>query len=393
MLGFNWIDLIILLSLVGAAWLGWRNGFITQLLVIGAFFSTLFLTGWLFPRLLPIHDRTLQTLIVGNLVLLTAVYAAVRGYDLGRHVNHSLKTRTRLYSLERHSFGPLLSMTALLIIIWLFAAGIGRLPFAGLSNSANDAWIVQQLDTHLPPIPAVFARFDGTVDPNSPPRIFEKINSQVNLVSTPALTGQLQAVASQADASTVRVTSFGCGGLVSGSGFVAAPDLVMTNAHVVAGVRKPVIKTTTGSFRAVPVVFDPNLDLAVLRVPGLNLRPLQLASSDVSDGTQLAVLGYPKGNYAAVPGVVRNDMAIFDRNIYDVGVFGRQVYEVQTRVDDGSSGSPLILANGQVAGVIFAKSNTLDDYAYALTSSRLMGRLHQAEASSQRVSTGVCLAN
>ncbi|MDB5171080.1 MAG: serine protease [Candidatus Saccharibacteria bacterium] len=383
---FNWIDLIIVALLVGAAIQGIRAGLV-EFFVVGGFFTGLFLGGWLFPHLLPIDDRTLLTLVNVNLVLLLATFAAVKGYDIGRKLLSISKSKRKIHKAES-GIGMMLGVVAVLIIVWLLGAMIGRLPFEGFSNSTNDAYIVHTLDRHLPTIPAVFAKFNRLVDPNSPPQLFAAPPTS----SRPHTPSDFELAAAKAAPATVRITSFGCGGLVTGSGFVVGPNLIATNAHVIAGVKRPIIKYNNHSYEGVPVLFNPNLDFAILRVKNLNVSPLQLVTENIKPGTTVAVLGYPGGNYTAVPGVMRNDLQVFGRNIYDVGVIGRNVYEIETHVAEGSSGGPVVLPDGRVAGIMFAKYDLSDNYGYALTSQHLLANVNTALHATNRVSTGVCMA-
>lgn len=385
---FNWIDGVALLLVIAAAYIGKHLGLTKQLFVTAGFFGGLFLAGWLFPHLLPIHDRTILTLVNGNLVLLFALYAAVRSFDLSRRFHLSLKN-SRLAWVES-ALGIGVGIVGMLLTVWLLAATIGRLPFAGFSNSADDAYIVQTLDHHLPAVPAVLAEFNRLVDANTSPQIFVQTGSPAG-TALPSLQ-PLQAAINRATLSTVRITSFGCGGIVSGSGFVVGPDLVATNAHVIAGVHRPIIKAAGRSLAGTPVLFDTRLDFALLHVPGLGLRPLPLAIRDVAVGTPVAVLGFPDGNFAVASGVIRNNFTVFGRNIYDEGVVGRDTYEVQTAVDYGSSGGPMIVRSGEVAGVMFAKSNDVSGYGYAFSTVSLSVAIQRTEQSSRSVSTGTCLA-
>ena len=355
MFGFNWIDIIIVGLLVGAVVGGIRIGFLMQIGVIASFFSVLFLGGWLWPHILPIEDRTLLTLVNANLVLIGATYAGVRGFDLGAYAHRELrKTQLRKLKPIEAWLGVIPSVAAVLIFIWLLTAMISRLPFEGFSNSTSDALIVQKLDQNLPPVPSVFATFNHVVDPNSPPQIFAEPKPQTSFNFS---TGEVQQATAKAEASIVRITSFGCGGLVSGSGFAIGPNLVATNGHVVAGVKRPIVKYDNHSFEAVPVLFNANLDFAILRIQNkvhnFNAPPLKLAKESIDLNTSVAVLGYPGGDYTAVPGIIRNDLTLFGRNIYNIGFFGRDVYEVQASAEEGGSGGPIVLADGRVAGVLF----------------------------------------
>lgn len=389
MAGFNWIDVVIILLLAGSIYYGIRIGFLTLLLILCGFFGGLFLGGWVFPHLLPIHDHTLLTIINGNLVFIFAVFLAFLGYDLGRRVHVSLTLRGGSAHKLEAGAGVTLSLGSALIAVWLIAAGIGTLPFAGLSNSANDAYFVQTLDRHLPSVPAVFEEFNKLLDPNATPKVYVK-ESPNSSIGEAALLPATPEVAN-AGQSVVRITSFGCGGVVSGSGFAVAPDLIATDAHVIAGVKRPIVKYGTQSYEGVPILFDANLDFAVLKVNKLKAAPLTIASNNVSTGTDVYAIGYPKSIYTISPGIVRNNLQIIGPNIYGVGDISRSVYEIQTNIDDGNSGGPVVLPNGQVAGIIFSKSDTLD-YGYAVTSPSLLSEVKKAGESQNRVGTGVCFA-
>jgi S1-C subfamily serine protease len=387
MVGANWIDLVILLLLAGAVYYGRRLGFLTVTGTIVGFFAGLLVGGALFPHLIPLHDRTIRTIINGNLVLCTAIYGAVKGNDFGRRGHRKLLPGV-IRRFETLS-GSLVIIASVLALAWLLAAMVGRLPFAGLSNSVDDALIIQSLDRHLPPAPAVFASFNHEVSGNNSPLLFE------NQPSAPgaAVGGSAaQVFPPPVPSSTVRITSFGCGGIVSGSGFVVAPELVMTNAHVVAGVKRPIIKAAGRSYEGVPVFFDQNLDVAILRVRQINLPPVSFDTRD-NTGESVLTAGYPNGNFSERAGVLRSNFILYGRNIYDIGVIGRDIYEIQVQSDEGSSGSPVLSGSGKVVGMLFAKSEIVDGYSYALTAKSLQPSLQRAQRTHTRVSTGSCLAS
>jgi S1-C subfamily serine protease len=285
--------------------------------------------------------------------------------------------------------GITLSLGSAVVIVWLIAAGIGSLPFVGFSNSVNNANIIQFLDSHLPAAPSVFEVFSKMVDPNTPPQIFTKAipNSSIGSTVIPSATTKDEIQAGQ---SVVRITSFGCGGIVDGSGFVVAPDLIATSAHVIAGVQKPTIKYGSHSISATPVVFDPNLDFAVLRVNGLHIRPLPLYSASITSGAPVDVIGYPGSIFTVSPGVVQKSQQISGTNLYGLGTIVRNVYIVRASVKKGNSGGPVVTSNGYVIGIIFARLKTNGQYAYALTASSISAEVNQAKKISGHIGTGVC---
>jgi S1-C subfamily serine protease len=181
--------------------------------------------------------------------------------------------------------------------------------------------------------------------------------------------------------------------VLSGSGFVAAPGLVITNAHVVAGIRHPTVVTRNGTRAATAALFDPNLDIAVLRVSGISAAPLNLVSGSVPRGTKSVVLGYPLGGpFDAEPAVVLARIVAVGRNIYSSRVTTRVVYEVESKVRPGNSGGPLVLPNGSVAGVVFSRSTRNNDIGFTLTSEDAAQKLAAAQRQTSVVSTGACAA-
>jgi len=394
MLGFNWVDGIVVVFLAITVAAGLRAGVVSQLFVITGFFVSLFICGWLFPYVVRFHDPTLRTAVNAILVLLTSAYAGVRSLDLGQKVHWSfrlgrLKKDHKLETAET-MLGALPSLAAGLALVWLLGVAIGRLPFVGLSNSVNDAKIVQLLTQSLPPVPAVFAEFDRQVDPNAQPYIFVQSKPQVSFNYDPEA---VHLAAAKATASVVRITSFSCGSIVGGSGFVIAPGLVATDAHVIAGSRRPIIKYNNSSYEGVPVYFNALLDLAILRVPALPAPALQLAPKSIDLNTTVAVLGFPGGNYQVAPGIIRDTRATAGTNIYDLGKFDRGIYLVQAQVDYGNSGGPLVTSSGMVAGIVFSKSTTVSNIAYVLASAHITTALQRVKASTARVSTGACVVN
>jgi S1-C subfamily serine protease len=390
--GLNWVDAVIILFVLLMAAEGLRIGFLSQIFAITGFFAVLFLAGQLFPHLLPIHDQTARTIVNGTLVLLAATFAGIGGADIGQDIHWSFRIG-RL--VGRHNFetaetilGGLPSAIASLILVWLLAVTVGQLPFAGFSNSVSDALIVQQLTRALPAAPAVFAKFNRNINPNAQPYVFIQPKPQPNFSYSAK---EFQTAKAWAAASLVRITSFSCGGITSGSGFAVSKDLVATNAHVVAGSKRPIIKYKGGSYEGIPIYFDANIDLAIMRVQRLNATPLPLFDGVAPLNSTAAVAGYPSNNYRVVPGIIRDTLAVDARSIYDQGLFGRGVYVVQASTAEGSSGGPVILPDGQAIGVIFSKSNDIPNTAYALNSSLVTPALDKAGSSHIRVGTGACI--
>ena len=180
-----------------------------------------------------------------------------------------------------------------------------------------------------------------------------------------------------------RSWPLGCGEEQEGSGFVVAHDLVVTNAHVVAGTNSITVVDAAGMAHTdvSVLLFDPEFDLAVLRVPGLPGPALSLDPNLVGRGAKAVVLGYPEGGPFAVDRAgVRSEILATGLDIYGEQPTVRAVYVVQAIVRPGNSGGPLVEPNGLVIGVVFSRSPTNFDIGYALASPGVIQRVHRAEA-------------
>jgi S1-C subfamily serine protease len=158
-----------------------------------------------------------------------------------------------------------------------------------------------------------------------------------------------------ASGSVVHVLGTACGLNVSGSGWVAGPDLVVTNAHVIAGEGDTTVTTRDGSeLDATPVAYRPDDDVAVLRVDGLSLPALPLAPKPES-GTVAAVLGFPgSGDFSAVPARLGTTGEVTSENSYGDGPIQRTMTSFRGDVISGNSGGPLVDGDGRVQTTVFA---------------------------------------
>jgi hypothetical protein len=159
----------------------------------------------------------------------------------------------------------------------------------------------------------------------------------------------------RASQSVVRVTGIACGLGVEGSGWVVRPELVVTNAHVVAGIRNPRVDTLSEkAFSASVVAFDETNDLAVLRVPGLGARPLPIAPPD--RGAAVALVGYPlNGPLARAPARLGGTAKVLSRDAYGRGPITRLVTGIRGSVKPGNSGGPGVDAQGRVRTTVFGR--------------------------------------
>jgi S1-C subfamily serine protease len=312
---------------------------------------------------------------------------------VGEYVGIQLKYRALPKKLHKadNGLGSMLSAVSLLIAVWLIAYVVNGASASAPRKIVHDSRIINQLNRTLPSAPKVIAQLGHLIDPNGFPDVFignEPVpRTPVNLPSLGDLAG---AVKADRD-SVVRIKGQGCGGIVSGSGFVVGSGLVATNAHVVAGISHPFVQDVKGSHPAKAIWFDPDLDFALLKVSGLSEKSLRFNDSVVGRDTPVAVLGYPGGgNFSAKAGAVLEEVRAAGRNIYGTKRVVRDIYEVHTDIVPGNSGGPLVGKDGRVVGIVFAESTSYKHVGYALVSDHLDSTISHAASRDKAVGTGAC---
>lgn len=388
----NLVDLAIVGVLGLAAAHGVTQGAALQVLSFGGFWIGLLLGAAIAP-----FTQSLVTSPFGSafVSLVTFLGLALVGGAVGRYFGtHAWGALRRLQLGKADSIlGGVVAVVAALMAVWLVALLLTAGPTRQIAQAVHRSAIVRTLINRLPPAPSVFARLQQFVSQTPFPRVFEGLEPiPAGPIDVPG-NAVVQAAVNAAGRSTVRVTGFGCGGVQTGSGFVVQPgNLVVTNAHVVAGIDAPQVEDSAGTHRSVPVLFDPDLDVAVLRTSGLSGGPLAVSSADAPNGQGGAVLGYPGGgSFDAKPAAVRRRFFATGRDIYNQNTTRREVYQLQAQIRQGNSGGPFVRQDGTVFGVVFAASTTQGDVGYALTSSEVLPRIQQARASGP-VDTGACAA-
>jgi S1-C subfamily serine protease len=292
--------------------------------------------------------------------------------------------------------GAVASVLAVSLLVSLIAGAVRGGPSPALSRAVARSRVVAAIDRVMPAETGrVFAGFRSLLDAEGFPRVFQGFGPEIIRPVDPPDAGAAltPGVRSAAD-SIVKITGLAssCSRTQEGSGWVLARDVVVTNAHVVAGVDEPHVRVAgDGPSRSGRVVvFDPVRDLAVIDVPGLDAPPIALGD-DLGRGDPAVVAGFPlDGPYRLDPARVRDVITARGKDIYDQRTSVREVYSLYARVQPGNSGGPLLTEDGRVAGVVFAKS--LDDAStgYALTPDELDAVLAEAGTRTAAVPTGAC---
>lgn len=388
----NFLDLFIIIMLITAIGRGLLQGAVMQVFPFGGFWIGMLIGSALAPFAARLVDGGGPKAIASiATVFAVAFLLSGAGREVGRAVWRAIQ-RARLRAVDA-ALGAMIAGAGTLFAVWLVAMIFAGLPFPGITNPIHDSAIIQALDRVMPPAPSVFSRVRQLIGVNTFPDVFTGLEPPIEQpVPTPG-SPEVQAAAEAAGASTVKIVGEGCGGIKTGSGFIATPNLVVTNAHVVAGINRPIVEEGGARRRSTPVLFDPGLDIAVLRVSGLRADPLPIESAIVQRGATGAVLGFPLGgSFTAKPGSVLEQFRATGRDIYGQGESSRRVYQLQANVQPGNSGGPFVRTDGEVLGVIFSASATDASVGYAITSPDVIPKVNQASGQQNAVDTGPCTA-
>jgi S1-C subfamily serine protease len=286
-------------------------------------------------------------------------------------------------------------VVALLLVAWLVAGPLGSSSMPGLARAVRTSALLHGVNAVMPQqAQALSNDLRTTVDTDGFPNVFgDLIPTQVRQVPVPnkALAGLAVVQSSEQSVVKLEGAAPSCNRRIEGSGFVFAPDHVLTNAHVVAGTDSLQVQTKRGTMSGTVVIFDAERDLAVVDVPGLGLPSLSFAKAAAKTDADAIVLGYPlDGPYDAEPARIRDLRPISGPDIYNANTVTRQIYTIRGLVRSGNSGGPLITSSGSVLGVIFAAAADNPQVGFALTASEAAPVIDAGRDAQRGVSTGGC---
>lgn len=380
----NILDVLIALFVVLSVARGVKTGFLAGALsliglVVGASLGS---------RLAPVLMGREESLIFSaGITLASTIAFAVLGDVVGRALGGALRGRLgegpeRLDGVGGAALGLALS----LMLVWVAGVFVLQAPLlTGFQPVVEDSRILRTLEARMPISSNLITRAVAEFEP------LPQISGPEADVSEPERGIVQDPDVLAASSSTVRVLGVACGYGVEGSGWLAAPNLVVTNAHVVAG------ETTTRvqpggegrSVRARVVIFDRRNDIAVLRVRNLGVPPLPLASPE--RGEAVGVLGYPEsGPLDIKPGRTGSTRRVISTDAYNRGPVERVVTSFRVYVRPGNSGGPAVNADGEVVSTIFASRANSDDSGFGIPSQLVERRLDAAANRTEPVNTGGC---
>jgi S1-C subfamily serine protease len=347
--GLDWLIVVFAFLL---ALFGFRRGFIVAALSFGGFAIGSFIGTRLGPLLLSGGSASQYAPAFGLIGALLAGAILATGFEgIGLRLRRTLVLPG--LGLLDGAFGAVLSAMLGLAIAWILAAvALQARPDPQLRADIQRSAILSELNQILPPTGPILNVL-ASLDP------LPRVTGPLPDVSPPSAAIAREPGVRVASRSVVRVLGTACGLAIEGSGWVAAPGVVVTNAHVVAGEHDTTVEPGghEPQLSAYAIAFDPTDDVAVLRVPGLNLPSLGFATSTPS-GRGGAVLGYPEnGSFDARAARVGSTQRIVTDDAYGNGPVSRLLTPLRGLVRPGNSGGPLVDSSGRVLTTVFASTS------------------------------------
>ena len=390
------LDLILIALAAAFAVAGYRQGFIVGVLSFVGFLGGAAVGAVISPHIARalVKSPSKQALVAIIVVFL----AAMLGQLLTSLAGSALRSRVtwRPATFLDAIGGAVVSVISVLLIAWLIGSAVVNAPFPAIAGQVSRSTVLRGVDRFMPSgAQVMFSDFRRLLATGPYTQVFGALGAEGALSVSPASPAVLNSPGlTRARPSIVKIvgTAPGCSRTLEGSGFVISRQHVLTNAHVVAGVRDgpTVIDGRHGAFPARVVLYDPERDIAILYVPGLPAAPLPFRGPAVR-GDEAIVAGYPlNGHFTAVPARIGSEEQANSPDIYQVHTVSRSIYAVRAVVQRGNSGGPLLAPGGGVYGVVFAAAVAVSDTGYALTASEVATDVAAGRAATAPVSTQGC---
>lgn len=392
----QWLDVAVLAVAFIAAVSGWRSGALGSLLsFVGVLLGAI--AGVLLAPHLVSHIAAPRAKLFAALFLILAlvVIGEVAGVVLGRAVRGAIRSRS-IRTVDS-VIGVAVQLVVVLTAAWLLATPLTQSKDQPeLAAAVRGSRVLAQVNDLAPPwLKTVPKRLSALLNTSGLPAVLEPFSrTPVIPVASPDPELARNPVVQATAPSVVKVRSLApsCQKVLEGSGFVIAPDRVMTNAHVVAGSNSVQIYASGNPLDATVISYDPAVDIAILAVPNLPPAPLTFAQAEAKTGESVVVLGYPGGgNFTATPARIRELIKLSGPDIYrDPAPVTRDVYTIRASVEQGNSGGPLIDLDGQVLGVVFGAAVDDPETGFVLTADEVHSQLARIN-DTQMVGTGSCV--
>jgi S1-C subfamily serine protease len=384
------LDVLLVVIFIGAIINGYRAGLLHTAaglvgLILGGI-ASYFVMPWI-ASIVPVPEWRAPVAIVAALVLLSL--GAWLGAIVGGALRHGARA-VKLGVLDR-VLGAIGNLLVTAFVVALVGSGISAMGVPVVSPAVAGSRVLSTLDQVTPaPVRTLLAELRTAALGEGIPWLVEVLDGPREAPELPS--GVIDdAELARAAASVVRITgtAFQCGSNLSGSGFVVAQDRIVTNAHVVAGVTEPIVEAPgQPAVQGRVVAFDPANDLALIAVSGLETPPLAISAATA--GADVAVAGYPFGGpFELRPARV---MSVGPVTIEEGGrTSTREVMALAADVDQGNSGGPVLTGDGAVGGVVFAKSESVENVGYAVPAGTLAPLAATAPSLDEPVDSGSCV--
>ncbi|MFD8812818.1 MarP family serine protease [Streptomyces sp. NPDC059627] len=386
------LDLVLVLVVLVYAASGYRRGLVAGCVSLAGFVGGAVIGVWVLPWVMELVTRGTATATV--VAVLTVLVPGVVGHELAGRL--ALRLRRELdrgpLRVADGIGGAVANSVAVLIVAWVAASVLAASSSPVVTTAIRDSKLLGAVQNTMPDTtPAWFSRATSALTEAGFPQVFNPFeNESTAQVAKPSGDNVTAAATSAAKRSTVKIEgSSGTQGR-EGSGFVFAPEHVMTNAHVVAGIDNPSVRIggVGPSYDAEVVLFDPDRDVAVLYVPQLR-APVLRFDTTAARGNSAVVAGYPQdGNLNLQAATVANKVEATGQNIYNDATVTREIYSIRSTVRPGNSGGPLLTTGGKVYGVVFARSTSDDETGYVLTADEVATDATRGARATSPVDTG-----
>lgn len=390
----QWLDIAIIGVALIAAISGWRSGALGSVMsfvgvVLGAVAGVM-----LAPHVVShVHSGRGKLFTALFLILALVVVGEVAGVVLGRAVRGSI--RSGPVRVIDSFVGVALQLVVVLFAAWLLGSPLTSSSQQNLAEAARGSKVITEVDKYAPEwMRAVPKRMSALLSTSGLPEVLQPLGTPIQAVDPPdpSLADSLVVSKSRPSVVKIRGVATACQKVLEGTGFVIAPNRVMSNAHVVAGSESVTVESEGKKYDATVVSYDPNADISILDVPNLPLQPLVFADEPAKSGTDAVVLGYPGGGeFAATPARVREIIELSGPDIYKTTTVNREVYTIRGPVRQGNSGGPMINRAGQVIGVVFGAAVDDNDTGFVLTTDEVARQLAKI-GNTAPVPTGACVS-
>ncbi|CAL9512888.1 MarP family serine protease [Streptomyces sp. enrichment culture] len=396
----NVLDILLLVAAVWFAIVGYRQGFVVGILSVIGFLGGGLVAVYTLPVIWDaLTDNTEVSTGAAVVAVIIVIVCASVGQALTTHLGNKLR-RQITWSPARAvdaTGGALVNVVAMLLVAWLIGSALAQTTMPTVGKEVRNSKVLLGVSEVLPDAADTwFQDFTSVLAQNGFPQVFSPFaNEPITDVRPPDPALANSAVAVRAKRSIVKVmgTADSCGKVLEGTGFVFDDRRVMTNAHVVGGVDEPTVQIGGEGRRydATVVLYDWKRDIAVLDVPDLDAPALKFTSTDAESGDDAIVAGFPEnGAYDVRAARVRGRIPADGPDIYHRGTVRRDVYSLYAIVRQGNSGGPLLTPEGEVYGVVFAKSLDDAETGYALTVDEIAEDIAEGRTATQEVDSDSC---